>query len=57
MHMLHIRDMGLIQGQNWDLEELSVACADAGQATFLLSAVPEPLVGAASTPVAPVAVL
>ena len=55
--MLHMRDMGLIQGQNWDLEDLSVECADDGQWTFLLAAVPEPLVGAASTPVAPVAVL
>jgi len=57
VHLLHVRDMGLIQGQNWDLEDLSVECADAGQWTFLLAAVPEPLVGAASTPVAPVAVL
>ena len=55
--MLHLRDMGLIQGQNWDFEALSVECADAGQWTFLLAAAPEPLVGATSTPVAPVAVL
>lgn len=57
VHMIQVRDMGLIQGQNWNLEELSVACAERGNGAFLLSAVPEPFTGAASTPVAPVAVL
>jgi hypothetical protein len=55
--MLQIRDMGVIQGQNWDLEALSAACADAGRWDVLLAASPEPIVGATSTPVAPVAVL
>ncbi len=57
VHMIHIRDMGLIQGQNWNLEELSVACAERDSGAFLLLAAPEPIVGAASAPVAPVAVL
>jgi hypothetical protein len=57
VHLLHIRDMGLLQGQNWDLEALAEACADEGRGDVLLVAAPEPLVGAASTPVAPVAVL
>jgi kynurenine formamidase len=57
VHLLHVRDMGLLQGQNWDLEALSTACAERGSGAFLLSAVPEPLVGAASAPVAPVALL
>ncbi len=57
VHMIHVRDMGLIQGQNWNLEELSVACAERGSGEFLLVAAPEPIVGAASAPVAPVAVL
>jgi hypothetical protein len=34
-----------------------VACAERGSGAFLLLAAPEPLKGAASTPVAPVAVL
>ena len=38
-------------------EQRCVACADAEQWSFLLLAAPEPLVGAASTPVVPVAVL
>ncbi len=57
VHMAQIRDMGLLQGQNWDFEDLSVACADQQQWTFLLTAAPEKLVGASSTPVAPVAIL
>jgi len=57
VHLLHIRDMGLLQGQNWDLEALAEACAEEGRGDVLLVAAPEPLVGAASTPVAPVAVL
>lgn len=57
VHLLQIRDMGLLQGQNWDLEELADACADRGSGEVLLVAAPEPLVGATSAPVAPVAVL
>jgi kynurenine formamidase len=57
VHMIQLRDMGLLQGQNWDLEDLSVACAEEERWTFLLLAPPEPLVGATSAPVAPVAVL
>jgi kynurenine formamidase len=56
VHMIHIRDMGQIQGQNWDLEALAEACADDNRYTFLLSASPEPFTGALSAPVNPVAV-
>lgn len=55
VHMIQLRDMGLIQGQNWDLEDLAVECERQQRWTFLLSAAPEPLVGASSAPVAPVA--
>lgn len=57
VHMLQIRDMGLLQGQNWDLEALSARCADEGRWDVLLLAAPEPIVGATSTPVAPLAIL
>lgn len=57
VHMIQVRDMGLIQGQNWNLEELSKACEERDSGAFMLVAVPEPLKGAASTPVAPVAIL
>lgn len=55
-HLLALRDMGMLQGQNWDLESLAAACADDGRHTFLLSATPEPFTGASGAPVAPVAV-
>jgi kynurenine formamidase len=55
VHMLHIVEMGLVQGQNFDLEVLSADCADDGRYEFLLMATPEPFVGACGAPVAPVA--
>ncbi|NLU70910.1 cyclase family protein [Streptomyces sp. HNM0574] len=57
VHALHLVEMGMLQGQNWNLEELSAACAEEERWTFLLSATPEPFTGGAGAPVAPVAVL
>lgn len=57
VHLLQVRDMGLLQGQNWDLELLAERCAELGRGDVLLAAAPEPIVGASSTPVAPVAIL
>ncbi|MEV4329740.1 cyclase family protein [Streptomyces sp. NPDC049597] len=57
VHALHLVEMGMLQGQNWNLEELSAACAEQGRHAFLLCAMPEPFVGGTGTPVAPVAVL
>lgn len=57
VHLLQVRDMGMLQGQNWDLEQLAERCADAGRGDVLLVAAPEPIAGASSTPVAPVAIL
>ena len=56
VHMLQLRDMGMLQGQNWDFEALAADCADDGRCTFLLVAAPEPIVGATSAPVNPVAI-
>ncbi|MFJ2824379.1 cyclase family protein [Streptomyces toxytricini] len=56
VHALHLVEMGMHQGQNWNLEELSTACAETSRYTFLLTAVPEPFVGAVGTPVAPAAI-
>lgn len=55
VHMLHIVEMGLVQGQNFNLEALAEDCADDGRYSFLLSANPEPIVGASGAPVAPLA--
>ncbi|QNP72050.1 cyclase family protein [Streptomyces roseirectus] len=57
VHALDLVEMGMLQGQNWNLEELSTACGESGRYAFLLSATPEPFVGATGTPVAPVAIL
>ncbi|WP_149825007.1 cyclase family protein [Streptomyces tailanensis] len=57
VHALDLVEMGMPQGQNWNLEELSTACGETGRYAFLLSAMPEPFVGGTGTPVAPVAIL
>ncbi|MFE9256744.1 cyclase family protein [Streptomyces sp. NPDC006879] len=57
VHALHLVEMGMHQGQNWNLEPLSTACAQEGRYAFLIAAMPEPFAGATGSPVAPVAVL
>jgi len=57
VHALDLVEMGMLQGQNWNLENLSTACAQEKRYAFLLSAMPEPFVGGTGTPVAPVAIL
>ncbi|MGP3949325.1 cyclase family protein [Streptomyces sp. 7N604] len=57
VHALDLVEMGMLQGQNWNLEELSEVCAEERQYAFLLSAMPEPFVGGTGAPVAPVAIL
>ena len=55
VHLLDLRDMGLTQGQNFDLEALAADCADDGVYVFLLEASPQPFTGATGSPVNPVA--
>ncbi|MFI8941264.1 cyclase family protein [Streptomyces syringium] len=57
VHALDLVEMGMLQGQNWNLEELSEACAEENRYAFLLSATPEPFMGGTGAPVAPVAIL
>jgi kynurenine formamidase len=56
VHLLHLVEMGMTQGQNWDLEALAADCAGDGQYDFLLTANPEPIVGGIGAPVAAVAI-
>ena len=56
IHCLDLVEMGLTQGQNWDLEELAADCAADGQYDFLLEASPQPFVGGIGSPVNPVAI-
>ena len=55
-HMIHLRDMGLTQAQNWHLDAIAADCASDGQFDFLLVATPLPLTGAVGAPVAPTAI-
>ena len=56
VHMLDLVEMGMLQGQNFNMEELSAACAEDGVYEFFLSATPEPFVRGLGGPVAPVAI-
>lgn len=56
LHCLDLVEMGMLQGQNWDLEELAADCAADGRYTCLLIANPEPFTHAVGSPVNPVAI-
>jgi kynurenine formamidase len=55
VHMIDLRDMGLVQGQLWYLDELAADCAADGVYECLLAATPLPITHAAGGPVAPTA--
>ncbi|MFP3900601.1 MAG: cyclase family protein [Acidimicrobiia bacterium] len=55
VHMIHLVDMGLVQGQLWALDELAADCETDGRYEFLLCATPLPLTRAVGGPVAPTA--
>jgi len=55
VHLLHLVEMGMTQGQNWFLDELAEACAADGRYGFLLDATPLPFTNALGSPVSPVA--
>ena len=55
VHLLHLVEMGLTQGQNFVLDPLAEDCAEDGRYTFLLDATPLPLTDALGTPLNPVA--
>ncbi|HZN12819.1 MAG TPA: cyclase family protein [Acidimicrobiales bacterium] len=56
VHMLNLVEMGLTQGQNFDLEALAADCAADGVYEFLLDASPLPFTNGLGAPVQPVAV-
>ena len=53
VHLLQLRDMGLLQGQLWYLDALAEDCAADGQYDGLLTATPLPFTRGAGGPVAP----
>jgi kynurenine formamidase len=56
VHLLHLVEMGMTQGQNWVLDELAEDCASDGVYEFLLDATPLPFTHALGSPLNPVAV-
>lgn len=55
VHLLHLVEMGLTQGQNWVLDDLADDCAGDGRYSFLLDATPLPFTGGLGSPLNPVA--
>jgi kynurenine formamidase len=55
VHLLHLVEMGLTQGQNWVLDALAADCASDGRYSFLLDATPLPLTAGLGSPLNPVA--
>ena len=56
VHLLHLVEMGMTQGQNWVLDELAQDCAADGRYSFLLDATPLPITNGLGSPLNPVAV-
>jgi kynurenine formamidase len=56
MHMLCLRDMGLMLGEYWDLNALAADCAADGVYEFQLIAPPLRVVGGVGSPVNPIAI-
>ncbi|WP_422745949.1 cyclase family protein [Mycobacterium sp. WMMD1722] len=56
MHMLCLRDMGLMLGEYWDLGALAADCATDGVYEFQLIAPPLRVTGAVGAPVNPIAI-
>ncbi len=56
MHMLCLRDMGLMLGEYWDLTALAADCAADGVYEFQLVAPPLRVTGAVGSPVNPIAI-
>jgi kynurenine formamidase len=54
VHLLHLVEMGLTQGQNWVLDHLAADCAEDGVYEFLLEASPLPFTNAVGSPINPV---
>ncbi|MEP6624993.1 MAG: cyclase family protein [Acidimicrobiia bacterium] len=54
-HMIELRDVGIPQGQQWDLDELASDCAADGINEFLLAATPLPVTHACGGLIAPTA--
>ena len=56
LHMISLRNTGLLLGEIFFLDELSRACAEDGRYEFLFTAPPLPITGAVGSPINPLAI-
>jgi kynurenine formamidase len=56
LHMIALRNTGLLLGEIFDLDALSRACAEDGRYEFLFVAAPLPITGAVGSPINPLAI-
>ena len=56
MHLLCLRDMGMMLGEMWNLEGLAAECASDGKYEFMLVAAPLQFTGAVGSPLNPIAI-
>ena len=56
LHMIALRNMGLLFGEIFHLDPLSEACAEDGLYAFLFAAPPLPITGAVGSPINPLAI-
>ena len=57
LHVVALVHGGRLFGENFDLDELAVACAAEGRWEFILCLAPLPITGACGSPVNPLAIL
>jgi kynurenine formamidase len=56
MHLLCLRDMGMMLGEMWNFEGLAAECASDGKYEFMLVAAPLQFTGAVGSPLNPIAI-
>jgi kynurenine formamidase len=57
LHMISLRNTGLLLGEIFQLDDLATACAESGDYDFLFVAAPLPITGAVGSPINPLAIL
>lgn len=56
LHMISLRNTGLLLGEIFQLDPLAAACAEDGNYAFLFTAPPLPITGAVGSPINPLAI-
>ena len=56
LHMISLRNTGLLLGEIFQLDDLAEACAEDGNYAFLFTAPPLPITGAVGSPINPLAI-